>query len=79
MALRAVSAPHAEHSRVEGNHRSIATKSRPYRPLFASSVRRNIPHAASRTDFADRPRDNPDTDNDSTYAAWFSRMILVVA
>ena len=70
-------APHTEHARVEGNHRSTRANVRPCRRALYSSMadeRRpaRVVHAR-----ASRVRASPDTARSSTYTAWFSRTIVV--
>ena len=65
-------APHAEHARVEGNHRSTRAKVRPCHRALYSNVATNVDQPASATDRASRVRARPDTARSSTAISWFS-------
>jgi hypothetical protein len=65
--------PHAEHGPVDGTHRPIFPKYRPYRRALYSSMFTNADHPASCTDFASRVRPSPATHKSSAYTAWLSR------
>ncbi|APA97175.1 hypothetical protein NS506_03119 [Nocardia seriolae] len=69
--------PHREHSWLEGKNRSTVPKYRLCRAAFSATIRVNIAHPASCTDFANLVRARPFTLRSSTNTAWLSRMIIV--
>ena len=69
------SAPHTEHARVDGNHRSTFTNLRPCRAALYASMPTNVDQPASCTLRASRVRARPETARSSTTISWFSRTI----